>query len=59
MNTRDLDLNPSIEEARERINDGQGEVSVSTMNYPIVGKTRVTVTFSITVDAVEKGGGSI
>ena len=38
MNTREIDLNPSVEEARERIKDGQGEVSVSTINYPASGK---------------------
>ena len=53
MSTREIDLNPSIEEARARISDGQGTLAASTYVNDL-GVTRVTVTFSITVDAVEK-----
>jgi len=53
MNTRQIDLNASIEEAREMVDDYQGTVAASTYVND-QGKTRVTVTFSITVDAVEK-----
>lgn len=58
MNTREIDLNPSVEDARERIWDGQGEVMASTFTSSN-GSKKVTVTFSITVDAVSVGKGNV
>ncbi len=53
MNTKQIDLNAAVEEARVRVNDCQGEVSTSTF-INNAGQKKVTVTLSITVDAVEK-----